>query len=44
MEADHLSGRGRVAADRLAVRVEAIEHTHGLKEVKPIPFLEEDML
>jgi hypothetical protein len=39
-EAHHLSGRGRVATDRLAVWVEAIEHTYGLKEVKPIPFLE----
>ena len=43
-EAHHLLGRVRVAADRLAVWVEALEHAHGLKEVKPIPFLEEDTL
>jgi hypothetical protein len=43
-EARHLLGRVRVSADRLAVWVEALEHTHCLKEVKPIPFLEENTL
>ena len=43
-ETDDLLGRVRVSADRLAVWVEALEHTHGLKEVKPVPFLEEDTL
>ena len=41
-EAHHLLGGIRISANGLALWVEAFQHAHGLKEVKPIPLLEED--
>jgi hypothetical protein len=43
-EADHFLRGLRVSADRLAVGIEALEDAHGLKEVKPVSFLEKDLL
>src|SRR5262249_25038173 len=43
-EAHHLLGRAGVAANWLTVRIEALEHPYGLKEVERISCFEEAVL
>src|SRR5262249_51908018 len=44
VETYHLLSRASISANGLAVRVEALEHTYGLKEIKPVSFFEETVL